>query len=435
MAAHDAPRPGSGSVFRHRDFRLLWAAQSASLIGDGVVVVALALFVIDLTGNPTDLGLVLVARTVPLVGLLLIGGVWADRLPRHRLMVVTDVVRFGLHALLAVLILADVVAVWQIVVIEALFGAAEAFFQPAATGLIPQTVSESEIQEANALTTTSGNVAELVGPALATALVLGVGAGEAFALDAATFAFSAACLVRISPRSRSDAGAADTEQGGVWADLRDGFEEVRSRAWVWVTLVVFSLAVATAFASEMVLGPTVATEQYGHVSVFGILTAVFGVGSVIGSLLGIRWKPLHPMRLGMISILTWPPAFLVFAIGAPLWIVFPMAVVAGTSFGAFEVWWITALAERIPPQALSRVTSYDWMVSFALLPIGYLVAGPLAASLGASEVLLGSCVIAFVSLALGLLPRETRNLERLSERGFEPPITREAELPGFLPRS
>src|SRR5271165_6455192 len=117
-------------VLRHRDFRYLWLAQSSSVIGDCIVLVALALFVIELTGSPTDLGLVLAAQSLPLVALLLIGGVWADRLPRHRVMIVTDLVRFALHALLATLIFSGNARIWQLVVIEALFGTAEAFFRP-----------------------------------------------------------------------------------------------------------------------------------------------------------------------------------------------------------------------------------------------------------------------------------------------------------------
>ena len=107
-------------------------------------------------------------------------------------MIATDVARAALHALLAVLIFTDLVEIWHLVVIEALFGTAEAFFRPAYTGLLPRTVPEAEIQEAQAISNITNNLAELTGPALATALVLGVGAGWAFALDAATFAVSAA---------------------------------------------------------------------------------------------------------------------------------------------------------------------------------------------------------------------------------------------------
>jgi MFS family permease len=173
-------------VFRHRELRLLLAGQTASTLGDRIVFVALALYVTDI-GSPSDVGIVLAAHALPLVAFLLIGGVWADRLPRHRVMVVTDFVRFALHALLAALIFTGDVEIWMIAVIEALFGTAEAFFRPAYTGLIPQTVPEPEIQPAKATFSTVETVSEFVGPALATALVLGVGPGYAFAIDAATF--------------------------------------------------------------------------------------------------------------------------------------------------------------------------------------------------------------------------------------------------------
>ena len=180
------------------------------------------------------------AQTLPLVALLLFGGVWADRLPRHRIMIVTDLIRAALHALVAMLIFTGAVQIWQLVVIEALFGAAQAFFQPAYTGLLPQTVPEALIQDARALTESMANLAFLIGPALATALVLGVGAGEAFAFDAATFVVSALLLLRVRPRPRGEAadGRARCSQ-----ELRAGWREVRSRTWVWVTIAVFTGAV------------------------------------------------------------------------------------------------------------------------------------------------------------------------------------------------
>jgi MFS family permease len=168
-------------VLRHSNFRNLFLGQAASTIGDRIVFVALALYVTDI-GSPSDVGLVLAANALPLVALVLVGGVWADRLSRTRVMISTDLVRFALHALLAALIFTGTVEIWHIVVIEALFGTAEAFFKPALTGLVPQTVPEEEIQPARAATAALETVAEFLGPALATALVLGLGAGWAFAL-------------------------------------------------------------------------------------------------------------------------------------------------------------------------------------------------------------------------------------------------------------
>jgi MFS family permease len=410
-------------ILRHRDFRLLWLASSASLVGDCIVTVAIALFVVDLTGSATDLGFVLAAYSLPLIGFLLVGGVFADRLPRHLVVVATDLVRFALHALLALLIVTGEVRIWHVVVIGVLFGAAEAFFRPAATGLLPQTVPEDEIQEANAVTTMSGNVAEFAGPALATALVLGFSPAAAFALDAATFLLSAALLVRVRPRERgAPASEPSAPPASVWDDVRAGIAEVRSRSWVWATLAAFCIALFFALAPLFVVGPLVAKEHYGDIAVFGYVFAAFGAGMVAGSLAALRWRPRYPMRQAMTFILLWPMAIALFATGAPLAVVVPAMVIAGSGVALFDVWWLTALAERIPPDKLSRVTSYDWTVSLGLVPLGYVLAGPAADALGAPEVLLGGAIIAFVVLALGLLPTETRMLERLRH---------DDETPGF----
>jgi MFS family permease len=401
-------------VLRHRDFRYVWLAHSSSVVGDRIVVVAVSLLVIKLTGNATDLGLVFAAWALALVSFLLVGGVWADRLPRHRVMVATDVVRFALHAALAALIFTGAVKIWHLVVIEALFGAAEAFFQPASTGLLPQTVPEPDIQPANALRTLSENVAEFAGPALATGLVLGPGAGWAFALDAATFLLSAALLVRVRPRVRGSRSAqASDEEPSMWAQMREGAREVRARAWVWATLAAFCGALFFGLAPWYILGPVVARSQYGHIGVYGLVAAAFGIGTVVGSLIAIRWRPRHPMRYAMIAAVLWPLVGVIYGSGVTLALVVPMCVLGGGGIALFDVWWTTALAEHIPPEKLSRVSSYDWMVSLGLLPVGYALAGPIANALGAVSVLVGGSALACVALALGLLPRETRELARL----------------------
>ena len=420
-----------GRVLAHRDFRFLWLAQSASVVGDNIVIVALALFVIGLTGSATDLGLVLAAYALSLVTFLLIGGVWADRLPRHRLMMATDLARFSLHALLAVLILAGSVRIWELVAIEALYGGAEAFSRPAANGLLPQTVPEADIQQATAITGMSANVAEFLGPALATALVLGAGAGWAFALDAVTFLASAALLSRVRPRARelpiaaalsttatvSSVPQSAAERDGLWEGIRAGSREVRSRTWIWATLVSFCVALFCGLAPWFVLGPLVARQQYGHVSVYGLIEAALGFGTILGSLTGIVWRPRYPMRLAMLAILLWPAAAILYASGLTLALVLPATVLAGVGVALFDVWWLTALAERIPPASLSRVSSYDWMLSYGLMPFGYILAGPLAGALGPVEVMIGGSALACVAFALGLAPRETRMLERLHRDG------------------
>jgi MFS family permease len=315
-----------------------------------------------------------------------------------------------LHALLAALIFAGLVEIWQIVVIEALFGAAEAFFRPAYTGLLPRTVPDAEIQPAQALTNMTNNVAELAGPALATVLVLGVGAGWAFALDAGTFVVSALLLCRVRA---GGAPPAAIERRTLLGELAEGFGHVRSRPWLWVTVAVFALAVPLGYAPLFVLGPTVAEDSYDSAALFGIVTTLLGVGAVAGALVGLRWRPRHPMRAAFLVIAGWPALLVVFGAAAPVAAVVLLAVGTGLGFALFDVWWNTAMAERIPAYALSRVSSYDWMGSLVLLPVGFLVAGPLAEATSAQAVMVGGGVLTAAVLALGLIPRETRMLHRI----------------------
>ena len=393
-------------VLRHPDFRYLFLGQSASAIGDQAVVVSLGLFITQLTGSPTDLGLVLAAQTLPLVGLILFGGVWADRLPRHQIMIVTDVIRATLHTTLAILIFAGTVRIWELVVIEALFGAAQAFFVPAYSGLLPQTVPEDLIQDARALTESVVNLAFLVGPALATGLVLGLGAGEAFAFDAATFVVSVFLLLRVHPRPRG----IERERAPMLRELRAGWHEVRSRSWVWVTIMVFTGAVMCVYAQWYALAPIVARDVYGGTGAFGVLESVAGAGAVIGAAVALRWRPARPLLVGLLLVMAWPLQVASFALGVPLAVVIAVAFATGFGFSLLMIWWETALARMIPPHALSRVSAYDWMGSLALLPLGYIVAGPLAGAIGPRNVLGIGSAIGIVLLALALLSRSVRQL-------------------------
>jgi hypothetical protein len=294
------------------------------------------------------------------------------------------------------------------------------------SGLVPQTVPERDIQPASALMGMSRNAATMMGPALATALVLTAGAGWAFAVDSATFLVSAACVTQVRPRRRelapSPAGqpADGAARPSVWSEMREGYREVRSRAWIWATLVAFSVINLTGLAPLFVLGPIVARERYGHTAIYGVVVAILGVGTIAGSLAGVNWRPRHPMRMATLAIMLWPPSIVLFGAGVTLWLVLPAVALAGLGVALFDVWWLTALAERVPPDKLSRVTSYDWVVSLGLLPLGLIFAGPLASALGAVAVLIAGSTLAGLAIALALLSRETWTLERLP-RGSDQP--------------
>ena len=344
--------------------------------------------------------------------LLLIGGVWADRLPRQRVMIATDLVRATLHALLAVLILTGGATIWQLVVIEACYGAAQAFFQPAYTGLVPQTVPEELNLDARALTEWIANLASLVGPALATLLVLGVGAGEAFAFDAATFVFSALMLARVHPRRRGRQTRAESLAQraagrlarGALAGLGVGHDRrLLGRVAAHVRAVVRAR-------------PGIARDHYGGAGVFGVLETVAGIGAVCA-------RAREPALAAVPSARDRPGAVPAVAAGVrsvrarrPAALVIPCSFGTGWGFGLMIIWWETALARHIPPNLLSRVSAYDWMGSLALLPLGYALAGPLAEAFGAQTVLGVGSLIGLAALLLALLPRSTRELT-------EPPAT------------
>ena len=328
-------------------------------------------------------------------------------------MIAADVIRATLHGTLALLIALGAVQIWHMVVIGLLFGTAQAFFQPAYTGLVPQTVPEDGIQQAQALNGVSRELAAFVSPAIATALVFSVGGAAAFALDAATFAISAATLSRVRARSRGEAAVRST----LLRELREGWTAVRERSWVWATIAAFATALLVALAPFFVLGPSVSREVYGTEAVFGITDAFWGVGTVIGALIGARWRPRRPMLAGLLVSIVWPGQIALFAAGPSTTLLYSVTAVAGLGLGLFGVWWETALAERIPAHLLSRVSAWDWMGSLGLLPLGYLLAGPVAAMIGGPELLVGGGLLGMAVMTLALLPRSIWTLTRIVPPG------------------
>jgi hypothetical protein len=202
----------------------------------------------------------------------------------------------------------------------------------------------------------------------------------------------------------------ESAPGSVFQELRAGWREVASRPWVWATIAAFAGVVLCAYAPWYALAPGIARDVYGGASRFGILESVAGVGAVIGAMVGIRWRPASPMLVGVLLTLFWPLQSIAFALASPLAVVIGLAFLAGLGFSLFEVWWETALVRNIPPHALSRVSAYDWMGSLALLPVGFAIAGPLAAALGARLVLGVGAGAALVMLSLAVVPRSTRRL-------------------------
>lgn len=394
-------------LLRERDFRLLWLGQATSAFGSSLVPVALAFAVIELTGSPSALALVLSAGLTSRICLLLLGGVVADRLPRRHVMLAADVLRATTQGIVAALLLSGTAHIWQLLLLFALYGAGDSFFSPASTGLVPEAVSSARLQEANALISLAQSTARISGPALAGAIVAGLGPGVAFAVDAATFVLSSAslALLHLAVLAKSD------ERPGLLADLRSGWREIASRSWVWLMILQFSLS-SLLLAPYYVLGPFVAEGELGGATAWGAIGTCGAIGGALGSALALRLKPPRPLFVGCLSVAlcALAPALL----ARP----FPTAVIgaaAAVGFGAAsfsDTLWFTALQERIPPAALSRVSSYDWLGSLVLQPAGYVLAAPAAAAVGVGAALLAAAAAqASISIGVALTPpvREVRS--------------------------
>jgi MFS family permease len=405
-------------VLAEPQFRRYFVGQTTSYLGDGLLPVAISFAVLDLTGSATDLGLVLAVRTVPLVIFLLVGGVWADRLPRQLVMVASDVVRGGTQAVLAVLLLTGRAELWHLLVLQGVYGAAEAFWRPASTALLPSIVSSRRLQQANALMAVSVNGAYTIGPAVAGILVSAGSAGVAIAVDAASFGVSAVALLLL----RVPALERPAEPTTFVADLREGWREFASRTWLWVVVAFAALFLMFVTAPLMVLGPVVADRELGGAADWGFIAAATGVGVILGSTAAARLRPERPILVGVLVISAGSALFAV-ALGLPAATLAIAAAgfVAGVTEGIFEVIWITALQQRVAPAVLARVSSYDTVGSFVFLPVGLALAGPAAEALGTRAVLFTAAGFALASSALVAFLPSVRGLRRLEESAVGAP--------------
>jgi MFS family permease len=370
--------PESFGVLRTREFRLLFSAQAVSVLGDRMVAVALAFAVLEIGGSVADVGLVLAAGTFPLVATVLVGGVVADRASRRGVMVAADLVRVASQGAMAALLIAGAAEVWMLALLAAVSGAATGFFGPASTGLLPEVVLAEQLQPANALRTSAVSAGEILGPIMAGVLVAAAGAGWAIAVDAVTFAVSAACLLalRVAPRARE-------QQSPFVADLRAGWDAFRSRRWVWTFVAYFSL-VNLLWGAWGTLGPIVAEQDLGGAAAWGAILPAMGIGALAGSLLAARVRPSRPLLLAAFTdgLFALPLAFLAATSSVPL--IACGAFLAGAGMALTISIWESTLQRHVPDESLSRVSSYDWFGSLAFYPLGLVIWGPVGAAIGIS---------------------------------------------------
>jgi MFS family permease len=380
-----------------------------SMLGSAVAPIALAFGVLDLTGSKSDLGFVLAATWIPQLILILFGGVFADRLPRHLVMVGANAVSAAAQGTMAVLFLTGTAELWHLIALQVLRGAAFSFFFPASQGLVPQTVPTAELQPANVLFSMTRNGTTIVGAALGGALVAATSPGWALAFDGATYLASAVifAVMRLPPR------AASVEAPNMLRELSEGWGEFVSRRWLW-TIVVAAGIGNMAWITGNVYGPLVAKQSLGGAGPWGVIAASEAAGLLLGGILLLRYRPRRPLFVGTAALTMGAVPLLFLAEVRSTAAIAAAFLLAGLTLEIFNTTWTTVLQEQIPLEKLSRVSSYDALGSFVFIPLGLSIAGPVADAIGLTHALwLAAAVVAGSTLS-ALSVRDVRELRRLN---------------------
>jgi len=392
-------------------FRLLFAGQVLSITGDRVMLVALPFAVLETGGSVSTVGLVVGAQLVPFLIFALVGGVLSDRADRRRVLIASDAARMVVQAVGAVLLLTGSASPLTLGIIAALYGSADAFFQPAFTGLMPQTVSHpGQLQPANALRGLSFSFSSIAGPAIAGVLIAISGAGLAMAFDAVTFAVSIAFLARLKPQ----AAVAGTEEAPppFFEAMREGWRVIRTRGWLIAGLGAMCAYHAIVLPAVFVLGPISVAADHGGPEAWAVMVIAFGVGSILGDVLLFHWRPPRALLTAGIALVFASCQAAVYGSGLPLPAMLALQCAAGVGVSVFFTLWEVSLQEHVPARALSRVSSFDYLAAAALMPVGTIFAGPLAETVGLQETLIAMSVLGVACALAFLAVRQVRVLPR-----------------------
>jgi predicted MFS family arabinose efflux permease len=280
---------------------------------------------------------------------------------------------------------------------------------------MPLVVESDQLQPANAFVRLALNGSNVVGAGVGGVLVAAAGPGYAIAFDAATYLLSAIVLARMTI-----GGVVAAAGESILRDLVEGWNEFRSREWLWVIVACASMGNLVAMASLNVLGPLIAKRDLGGAPAYGAIVAAQGAGLLVGGMLSLRWRPRRPLLVGTLGLLPTAVTIACYAGVRITAVIAAAAFFAGVGVEIFGVSWITALHEHIPPAVLSRVSSYDALGSFVFIPVGLVIAGPLADRFGVTETLWGLLAVGVLSVFAALASRDVRELERSPARS-EPP--------------
>ncbi|HMD89767.1 MAG TPA: MFS transporter [Anaerolineaceae bacterium] len=398
----------------------MWSGQTVSRLGDSIYRLALAWWVLEKTGSAVAMGTVLIFSMLPLLLFVLIGGMVVDRVDRKKLMLFSDLLRGLAVAIIAWFAFARLLEVWHIYLLSILFGLVDAFFQPAYSALVPEVVLPTDRPSANSLTSMSAQVTGVVGPAVGAAIVAFGGTPLAFALDAGSFIISAACILPMVQWSyfliqqpSSSTGSSKLSIKTAWKDILDGLKFVAGSPFLWITISIASLSNITLSGPTGVGLPFLVKDHlHAGVGLLGALYSLFSVGSVIGAI--YYGSKIRLRRRGLLAYFSWiigAGLLAFFGLNKNILLIEAGAVIMGFCFAGFEQVWVNSLQELVPNELLGRVTSLDYLGSYALLPVGYAITGWAIDRFGASQVFFVGGLIGVAITMLGLLHPAVRHFD------------------------
>jgi DHA3 family tetracycline resistance protein-like MFS transporter len=391
---------------RNRDFALLTTGRTVSLLGDGFFFVALAWQVYDISNVPSALSIVGVAHTLPMVLLVLLGGALADRYDRRKLMIWADAIRALAIGALGILSLTGAIELWHVIVLIGFVGLGDAFFNPASSAIVPDIVPEHDLAQANSLLATLRPLmVRLLGPAAAGLIIAVAGNGVAFLIDAASFALSMVAIAAMRTRPHPVEGDHGVRQ--TVSNIAVGLRYVRSKPWIWATLVSAMLSLLVFLGPVEVLVPFLVRNQLNlGADSLGLIFAAGGVGAILMALtIGARGLPRRRVTVMFVCWSLGVALMATYGVMTALWQALIASFILHGLFQLGEVIWVTMLQQNVPRHLLGRVTSLDWLISLGLVPLSYAITGPLSAALGPSTTMVATALIgAVLMISLFFVP-------------------------------
>jgi predicted MFS family arabinose efflux permease len=400
-------------VLANRNFRLLLADRLLAPMAATFSLVGVSFAVLAATGSTADLSYVIAAQAAPSLVFLLVGGVIADRIAPQLVIVAANVMVAAGEGLFGILVLTSHPAIWVMIVLELVTGTGIALFYPASMALLPRLVPQEQMREASAISRLTMNAAMMVGAALAGECVAIFGAGWALSVCGVGMLGTVPLLlaIRVSPLERPEAQAAEREHApSMIRELREGWSEFRSHTWLWATVLQFAVVLTAWCGGFQVLGPAVARAHLGGAAAWGWISAAEATGLIVGGLISLRWSPGRPILFVVLVGASIALSPLSLAMLLPLWMICATAFVLGAAIEMLAVVWTVTMAAKIPADKLARVSGYDGLGSMMGMPVGALVAGPLATRIGVSATQYGAAAITLIASALALIPRDVRTV-------------------------